>query len=85
MSKIETGYRLPATSYRLIMAALLLRACAGCRQDMHDQPNYTAYKASDFFPDWRSAQTFFEANGGPASDPHGLDADHDGIACETLP
>jgi hypothetical protein len=32
-----------------------------------------------------SAQAFFEANGGPASDPHGLDADHDGIACESNP
>lgn len=32
-----------------------------------------------------SAQTFFFANGGPASDPHLLDADGDGVACETLP
>lgn len=31
------------------------------------------------------AQAFFEAAGGPDSDPHRLDADHDGIACETLP
>ena len=29
---------------------------AGCRQDMHDQPKYTAYKASDFFADRRSAR-----------------------------
>lgn len=31
------------------------------------------------------AQSFFEAAGGPASDPHRLDGDNDGIACETLP
>ncbi|HST05696.1 MAG TPA: thermonuclease family protein [Chloroflexia bacterium] len=31
------------------------------------------------------AQRFFIAAGGPAKDPHRLDADHDGIACETLP
>lgn len=31
------------------------------------------------------AQAFFEAAGGPASDPHRLDGDHDGVACETLP
>jgi micrococcal nuclease len=31
------------------------------------------------------AQAFFEAAGGPASDPHRLDGDSDGIACETLP
>jgi hypothetical protein len=28
------------------------------------------------------AQRFFIANGGPSSDPHRLDRDHDGIACE---
>jgi competence protein ComEC len=31
------------------------------------------------------AQAFFIADGGPASDPHRLDGDRDGIACETLP
>jgi endonuclease YncB( thermonuclease family) len=31
------------------------------------------------------AQCFFEAAGGPGSDPHRLDGDHDGIACESLP
>ncbi|MEA2574457.1 MAG: micrococcal nuclease [Chloroflexia bacterium] len=31
------------------------------------------------------AQVFFEAAGGPGSDPHRLDGDHDGVACESLP
>jgi micrococcal nuclease len=31
------------------------------------------------------AQRFFIAAGGPASDPHRLDGDHDGVACENLP
>ncbi|MSU74607.1 excalibur calcium-binding domain-containing protein [Candidatus Kaiserbacteria bacterium] len=31
------------------------------------------------------AQAFFMANGGPSSDPHNLDRDGDGTACETLP
>ncbi len=31
------------------------------------------------------AQAFFEAAGGPARDPHRLDHDHDGVACESLP
>lgn len=31
------------------------------------------------------AQRFFRAAGGPASDPHRLDGDNDGIACESLP
>ena len=37
-------------------------------------------------PDFGSheeAQRFFIANGGPADDPHGLDRDHDGLACES--
>lgn len=31
------------------------------------------------------AQAFFIAQGGPSSDPHRLDGDNDGSACETLP
>ncbi len=31
------------------------------------------------------AQAFYLAAGGPARDPHRLDGDHDGIACESLP
>jgi hypothetical protein len=33
---------------------------AGCRLDMHDQPKYTPYKASDFFSDQRSARPLVE-------------------------
>lgn len=31
------------------------------------------------------AQAFYEWQGGPARDPHYLDGDHDGLACEGLP
>ena len=31
------------------------------------------------------AQRFFEATGGPQSDPHHLDGDGDGVVCESLP
>jgi hypothetical protein len=34
------------------------------------------------FGSWREAQEFFERNG--PGDPHGLDRDNDGIACESL-
>ena len=44
----------------LLTAALMLAICAGCRQDMHDQPKYTAYKRSDFFSDQRSARPIVE-------------------------
>jgi micrococcal nuclease len=39
---------------------------------------------SDFFSR-REAQAFFEAEGGPGRDPHRLDGDNDGLACESLP
>lgn len=36
------------------------------------------------FSTWRQAQNFYKRHGGPKRDPHHLDADHDGIACESL-
>jgi len=36
------------------------------------------------FNSWREAQHFYKKHGGPKRDPHRLDADHDGIACEDL-
>lgn len=36
------------------------------------------------FDTWEEAQAFFLAAGGPERDPHRLDSDGDGIACETL-
>jgi hypothetical protein len=37
------------------------------------------------FPTQAAAQHYFVDHGGPSSDPSGLDADHDGVACESLP
>jgi Excalibur calcium-binding domain len=37
------------------------------------------------FASQKKAQKFFKKKGGPKKDPHGLDADNDGIACESLP
>ncbi|HEX5592662.1 MAG TPA: excalibur calcium-binding domain-containing protein [Solirubrobacterales bacterium] len=36
------------------------------------------------FKNWRQAQHFYKKHGGPRYDPHRLDGDHDGIACEDL-
>ena len=36
------------------------------------------------FSSQREAQRFFKAHGGPRSDPDRLDADHNGVACESL-
>ena len=37
------------------------------------------------FDAWQAAQDFFLSAGGPGSDPHSLDGDGDGVACEDLP
>jgi micrococcal nuclease len=55
-------------------------APGGLRYD----PNGPDRDCSDFATQ-EEAQEFFIAAGGPARDPHHLDADHDGIACESLP
>jgi hypothetical protein len=36
------------------------------------------------FNTWRQAQSFYKKHGGPRYDPHRLDGDDDGIACESL-
>lgn len=36
------------------------------------------------FRSWRAAQSFYKNHGGPRRDPHRLDGDDDGIACESL-
>jgi len=37
------------------------------------------------FATWQEAQAFYKAAGGPARDPHRLDGDRDGVACQSLP
>ncbi len=36
------------------------------------------------FATWKQANDFFIAAGGPNSDPHRLDGDHDGVPCQSL-
>ena len=43
-------------SARLIGAAALIVSLAACRQDMHDQPKYTALQQSDFFADGQASR-----------------------------
>ncbi len=47
-------------------------------------PAAAADKDCSDFSSWRQAQKFFKKHGGPRYDPHRLDADDDGIACEDL-
>ncbi|HEX2095786.1 MAG TPA: excalibur calcium-binding domain-containing protein [Solirubrobacterales bacterium] len=48
------------------------------------QPATAADKDCSDFNTWRAAQKFYKRHGGPRRDPHRLDADRDGIACESL-
>jgi len=36
------------------------------------------------FASWTDAQAFYEQNGGVGNDSYGLDADGDGVGCESL-
>lgn len=53
------------------------------------QPEVKGTKTGDMdctdFPNQEQAQAFYISQGGPAKDPHRLDQDHDGVACESLP
>jgi cytochrome c553 len=44
----------------LAVAALGAVVCAGCRQDMHDQPKVKPQSASSFYPDGRGARPLIE-------------------------
>lgn len=59
----------------LLAAASLLAGCSGRSGPDRDCPDFST---------WRQAQDFYEAEGGPDEDPHRLDADRDGTACEAL-
>jgi len=47
-------------------------------------PAAAADKDCADFNTWRQAQNFYKKHGGPKKDPHRLDADRDGVACEDL-
>ncbi len=60
-----------------VLAAALALAFAAA-------PTSAADKDCADFNTWRQAQNFYKKHGGPRYDPHRLDADRDGIACESL-
>jgi hypothetical protein len=71
------------TAPRAIPTPTLPPSGGRCGTPRYD-PNGPDRNCSDFDTQ-REAQCFFEAAGGPARDPHRLDADGNGIACEALP
>ncbi len=72
----STPTSLPPTATQ----APLPTATAGLRYD----PNGPDRDCADFATQ-AEAQAFFIAAGGPEQDPHRLDGDNDGVACEALP
>jgi hypothetical protein len=70
------------TNLTLAMAILVLTA--GAMASVPAGASANDKDCSDFATQ-RAAQFFFLRHGGPRHDPHRLDADHDGIACEDNP
>jgi hypothetical protein len=62
---------------RLTVLALVIAAFA-----VSAAPASAGDKDCSDFPTQKAAQKFFKKHN-PSRDPHGLDADHDGIACES--
>lgn len=70
---------------RHITLAPVLALIAGLLLVLAPSPAQAADRDCGDFSTQAEAQRFYEANGGPGSDPHRLDSDSDGEACETLP
>ena len=65
----------------LCVSTFLALGLVACDGGENDEDN----RDCNDFTTQRQAQRFFLDEGGPDEDPHNLDADNDGIACEELP
>lgn len=65
----------------LFLLPLLLLGCGGYPDGPGGQAVTRDYDCADFRTHCE-AQRFFVTQGGPDDDPHTLDADQDGVACE---
>ena len=73
--------RYPAAT---LLLSLLVFSLPACDSAVSNGAVSDSYDCSDFDTQ-QEAQEQFEADGGPEEDPHNLDSDGDGIACESLP
>jgi endonuclease YncB( thermonuclease family) len=69
----------------LLIAGLILTLGAYLALAAPPQASAAADRDCSDFSTQAQAQAFFKSQGGPRSDPHRLDGDHDGRACESLP
>jgi Excalibur calcium-binding domain len=74
---------MPTRSRKLVAVPVLALALIGAGLAAQPAAAFRDRDCSDFATQ-RQAQRFFERHH-PHRDPHRLDADHDGIACESLP
>jgi mono/diheme cytochrome c family protein len=58
--RIENAHQSRDRKGAIAILLLSLAVLSACRQDMHDQPKYTALRPSDFFSDGRSARPLSE-------------------------
>ena len=72
-----------ARHVRLSAQAALVALLASLVVAVGGSPAHAADRDCGDFGSQRAAQIFFLEHGGPNRDPHGLDSDSDGIACET--
>lgn len=69
-----------------LLAAFVSLALVGLGLSLATAPAHAAYdRDCGDFGTQQEAQDFFLSAGGPGSDPHRLDADGDGSACDSLP
>ncbi|MBP2388975.1 thermonuclease family protein [Aeromicrobium fastidiosum] len=73
------------THRRRALASVLVTALVGVVVLVATPAYAFVDKDCSDFATQADAQAFYLANGGPAADPHRLDAEGDGLACETLP
>ena len=52
----HTALSLASSALRLCLMGLFAVGVSACRQDMHDQPRYSAFEQAPFFPDRSSAR-----------------------------
>jgi endonuclease YncB( thermonuclease family) len=69
----------------VVCLALLVGGLVGGLVGLTATPSYAADRDCGDFATQAAAQSFFLDAGGPRNDPHNLDADSDGVVCESNP
>jgi len=80
---VEKGYAVPMNIPPDGKYAGLFRELAIEKTDKDSSPPFVDRDCGDF-TQHSEAQRFFITHGGPDKDPHRLDANHNGVACEVL-